>query len=149
MVGRWRALKYWCTSVSCPSGPSQPSCHLYFATLFYKVLPRLSAVHFILSDRFRQFWLRNVAAYWSFLIESNENWYRWSCVMQHRRMQTDKSVLAGWRIFHFHELTTHISVPAYTEPVSEQSTHRKNAYVISVFKWASKSGWERWHQTST
>ncbi len=44
-----------------------------FATLFFKVMPCLSAVHFILSDRLRQFYLQNVAAYWSFLMESNEN----------------------------------------------------------------------------
>ncbi len=49
--------------------PSQASCHLYFDTLFYEVMPRQYAVHFILSDRFRQFCLQNVAAYWSFLIE--------------------------------------------------------------------------------
>ena len=34
-------------------------------------------------------------------------------------MQTDKSVLAAGRIFHFQELTTVISAHAYTEPVSE------------------------------
>jgi hypothetical protein len=44
-----------------------------FDTPFYEVIPRLSAVHFILSDRFRHFYLQNVAAYWIFLIESNEN----------------------------------------------------------------------------
>jgi hypothetical protein len=44
-----------------------------FATLVFKVMPLLSAVHFILSDRFQRFYLQNAAAYWSFLIESNEN----------------------------------------------------------------------------
>ncbi len=29
MVDRWRALKYWCSSLSCPSGPAQASCQLY------------------------------------------------------------------------------------------------------------------------
>ncbi len=44
-----------------------------FDSLFYEVIPRLSAVHFILSDRFRQFYLQNEAACWIFLIHSNEN----------------------------------------------------------------------------
>ncbi len=67
MVGRWRALKHWFSSASYPSGPSQASCHIYFATPFYEVMPCLSAVHFILSDRFRQFYLqkRMLPAFWN------------------------------------------------------------------------------------
>ena len=146
-AGRWRALKYWCSSISCPSGPSQASCHLYFDSLFYEVILRLSAVNFIFSERFRQFCLRNEAACWNFLIQSTENWSRWSCVTQHRRMSTDWSVLADQRTFHFWEVTTPISGHAYTEPVSEQSKHPNNAYVICVFKWAAQSDWEQWHKT--
>jgi hypothetical protein len=47
--------------------------HLYLDTHFYEVMPCLSDIPFILSDRFRQFCLQNVAAYWIFLIKSNEN----------------------------------------------------------------------------
>ncbi len=36
-------------------------CHLYFDSLFYEVMPPLPPVHFILSDKFQQFYLRTVA----------------------------------------------------------------------------------------
>ena len=94
-----------------------------------------------------QFCLQNEAACWIFLNQSNENRCRWSCVIQHRRMSTDWSVLADQKTFHFWEVTTPISGHAYTEPVSEQSKHPNNAYVICVFKWAAQSDWEQWHKT--
>ncbi len=101
MVGRWRALKYWCSSLSCTSGPAQASCHLYFYILVYEVMPCLYVVLFILSDWFRQFYLQNAAAYWKFSIESNEIWCRWSCVMKHWRKPNEHSVDADPRTFHF------------------------------------------------
>ena len=43
--------------------------------------------------------------------------------------------------FHFQEVTTPISAHAYTKPVSEQSKHPNNAYVICVFECAAQSDW--------
>ena len=46
------------------------------------------------SCSFHSFWpiptffLQNVAAYWNFLIKLDKNWYRWSRVIEPRRMQT-------------------------------------------------------------
>jgi hypothetical protein len=54
---RWKAVS--CTYLL--GRDEKHFCKRVPRVLFYEVIPCLSAVHFILSDRFRQFCLQNVA----------------------------------------------------------------------------------------